>query len=88
MNRTPPVDPDRRARLWLGVFAFAFAFATAVAIACFREVSLARPALVGGFDRPVATAGEVVRLPTIEVVARRSVVLAQDAADAPACTTC
>jgi len=86
MNRTLPFDPDRRARLGLGVAVFAFA--TAVAIACFREVSLARPALVGGFDRPVATAGEVVRLPTIEVVARRSVVLAQDTADAPACTTC
>jgi hypothetical protein len=86
MNRTLPFDPDRRARLWLGVAVFAFA--TAVAIAYFCEVSLARPALVGGFDRPVATAGEVVRLPTIEVVARRSVVLAQGTADAPACTTC
>lgn len=86
MNRTLPFDPDRRARFWLGIAVFALA--TAVAIACFCEAPLARPAPVGGFDRSVDTTGEVLRLPTIEVVARRSVVLAQDAADAPACTAC
>jgi hypothetical protein len=86
MNRTLPFDPDRRARVWLGVAVLAFTAAVAMAYFCVR--ALEHPTLVGGFDRPVATAAEVVRLPTIEVVARRSVVLARDVADAPACTTC
>jgi len=70
MNRTLPFDPDRRARLWLSVAVFAFA--AAVAIVYFCELALEQPTLVGGFDRATATTGEVVRLPAIEVVARRS----------------
>jgi len=70
MNRTLPFDPDRRARLWLSVAILAFAAAVATAYIC--ASALEHPTLVGDFDRSVATSGEVVRLPAIEVVARRS----------------